>query len=66
MIHAFTFPPYDGRGPTGFCHLFAHPTSLLNQGHGPSLWSNMLRDFQQRISIASPGASGSGGLRHLS
>jgi hypothetical protein len=38
MIHAFTFPSYDGRWQEGFHHLSARPASLLNSGQGPGLW----------------------------
>jgi hypothetical protein len=66
MLNAFIFPPYDGHGHAGFHHLSAHPASLLNTGQGPGLQSNTSGGFQQRISIISPEASGSGSLRCLS
>jgi hypothetical protein len=66
MIHTVTFPPYDGREHAGFHHLSTRPASHLNLGQGPSLQSSKTRGSQQWISIAGPGASGSGGLRCLS
>jgi hypothetical protein len=64
-IQAFIFPPYDRCGRTGFHHLSAHPTSLLDSGQGPGLRSSTPGGFRQQISTNSPGALRSIGLECL-
>jgi hypothetical protein len=55
-------PPYDGRVQAGFHHLSDRLASLLDPGRDLGLWPNMPGGSQQRISVTSPGASGSDGL----
>jgi hypothetical protein len=42
-----------------------HPTSLLDPGQDPGLWSNTPRGFQEWISTAHPEALGSDDRRCL-